>query len=241
MTQTQVKQYDFTLEEVQKLFQMQDELNTYIHPEWKKQGFNWGLAIVDECMEIHGHLGWKWWKKGYQAGLTEENRKQIQLEVIDILHFVVSRWVEVDDPCGAQKFADVVNGIELEYGDLSKQVSQLMRLTITGTGHPILLWTLLAQNVGLTKSQILETYTQKYVLNKFRQDHGYKDGSYAKIWHFDPDHEMFKGMPIVTYIAEDNFWLEDVVYWARQAGQDVTNQDKLYKDLEVMYYRRTNK
>src|SRR5690606_33861732 len=81
---------NFTLEEVQTLLAMQDELNTYVHPEWKKQNFDWSFAIIDEVREIREHLGWKWWKEGYQVGLTEANRKQVQLEVIDILHFVLS-------------------------------------------------------------------------------------------------------------------------------------------------------
>ena len=88
---SQVVKYNFSPEQIAKLLSMQDELNTYIHPEWKSQGFNWNLAIIDECMEIHGHLGWKWWKKDYQVGMTKENKKQIQLEVIDILHFALSQ------------------------------------------------------------------------------------------------------------------------------------------------------
>ena len=32
-------------------------------------------------------------------------------------------------------------------------------------------------------------YVSKNVLNFFRQDHGYKDGSYQKIWHGKEDNE----------------------------------------------------
>jgi len=37
--------------------------------------------------------------------------------------------------------------------------------------------------------QLYRTYVGKNVLNFFRQDHGYKDGSYVKTWHGREDNE----------------------------------------------------
>lgn len=233
-----VKQYDFTGAEVAKLFAMQDLLNSYIHPEWQTQKFNWGLAILDECMEIHGHLGWKWWKQGYQAGLTEENRKQIQLEVIDILHFVVSDWTVRD---WAKYGLENLNDLACGYG-LSYCVEHMIKEVTNGRTDVIFnIWINMAHSVGLTKKQILETYTQKYVLNKFRQDNGYKTGEYAKIWHFDPESVMFAGQSVVTYIAEDNYWLEDVVHHLKSINADTTDEILLYNELQLLYNSRLNK
>lgn len=223
-----IQQYDFTLEEVQKLFQMQDTLNTYIHPEWKTQGFNWGLAIVDECMEIHGHLGWKWWKKGYQVGLTEENRKQIQLEVIDILHFVVSQWEVLDYKYYFQENSNYTyRGIPA----ISVCVEDMKRHVCNDKPDYLMEdWTILAHSVGLTKQQILETYTQKYVLNKFRQDHGYRDGTYVKEWN----------LPGVYPNQEDNQALELVVNTLRQGNHSTTDENLLYSELKALYNSRLN-
>lgn len=231
----QVKQYDFTLEEVQKLFSMQDTLNTYIHSEWKTQGFNWGLAIVDECMEIHGHLGWKWWKKGYQVGLTEENRKQVQLEVIDILHFVVSDWAEEGS---VARFMGDLNYTPVPEASILDLVDNTIRDAIGfKNGCWVDNFRELAHSVGLTKTQILETYTQKYVLNKFRQDHGYKDGSYQKSWWLGTDTTCGGD---TDYIYEDNQVLEQVVTKLRQGNHNTIDENLLYSELELLYNSRIN-
>lgn len=226
--QTELKQYNFTEAEVAKLFAMQDQLNAYIHPEWKTQGFNWGRAIVDECMEIHGHLGWKWWKKDYQIGLHEGNRKQVQLEVIDILHFVVSF-----DNCTARAFAAQA-GSAREWS-LELAVDVLIK-RITNRNYDFLpaAWAALAHSVGLTKTQILETYTQKYVLNKFRQNHGYKTGEYQK--HWECEYNGHGGL-----FEEDNYWLEQVVTQLKQANHSTTDEILLYSELERLYNSRLNK
>lgn len=226
-----IQNYDFTLEEVQKLFQMQDTLNTYIHPEWKTQGFSWGLAIVDECMEIHGHLGWKWWKKGYKVGLTEENRKQIQLEVIDIFHFAISYAIQ--DEYSAS-FAQA-NLNKSEYH--TQYFNVALKTIMESAAHwniALSQWVELAKLAGLTKQQILETYTQKYVLNKFRQDHGYKDGSYQKEWHIDP----MDGLG--PFQCEDNWWLERVVAKLKEGNHNTTDENLLYSELSQLYNRRIN-
>ena len=80
----------FTPEQISHMLEMQDELNCLIHPEWKTQGFEWNIAALAELVEIKEWLGWKWWKKGYKQGLNESNIKQVQIEVIDILHFWLS-------------------------------------------------------------------------------------------------------------------------------------------------------
>lgn len=227
----QIKQYNFTQEQVTKLFTMQDQLNTYIHPEWKTQGFNWDLAIVDECMEIHGHLGWKWWKKDYKVGLTEANKKQVQLEVIDILHFVISSWVESGDE---RYLLENFNAPYPKVLGIEKTTNKFVEFV----SRPDLwmeCWVRLAIEVDLTEQEILETYTQKYVLNKFRQDHGYKDGSYCKEWLLPIS--IHNGAPETK---EDNEVLSHVVNQRYLCGQDATDEQELYSELEFFYNSRLN-
>jgi dimeric dUTPase (all-alpha-NTP-PPase superfamily) len=230
MTATnKIKQYDFTEAEVSKLFAMQDTLNSYIHSEWKTQGFNWGLAIVDECMEIHGHLGWKWWKQGYQQGLTPANIKQVQLEVIDILHFAVSQVVDRGFLPTAARYD--LNTVSHGIGGLEYCVNFILREATEGKSD-LHHWAYLAHSVDLTKQQILETYTQKYVLNKFRQDHGYKTGEYCKEWTLN----IMSGDTI-----EDNEVLEFMVYKLKKGGHDTTDEKLLYSELATLYNSRLNK
>lgn len=232
----QTNQIHFTVEQVTKLLQMQDTLNTYIHPDWKSQNFDWNFAIIDECREIKEHLGWKWWKENYQCGLTESNRKQVQLEVIDILHFVLS--IAAQNHGRPTLYAEWFNNGN-QYNNIAlEQATQYLLVEAANEVSCDIYeyWNVLARLSGLTAEQVIETYTQKYVLNKFRQDHGYRTGEYQKIWKYDPESEMFKGQAVFTYIAEDNYWLEEIA----NSGT-ATDEDTLYAALEAKYDLRINK
>lgn len=101
------------------MLQMQDELNSRINPNWKEQPWDYGVALADECMEFLGHLGWKWWKDSadFQKGITKENLRQLQLEVVDMIHFVLSGEL-------AFAFYQVEDGSEEEYNQLLAQRAQ---------------------------------------------------------------------------------------------------------------------
>lgn len=219
--------FNFTQQQIQKLLDMQDTLNTYIHPQWKQQNFNFGLAINDEVMEIHGHLGWKWWKEGYKTGLTEGNIAQVKLEVIDILHFVLSQVVGQWNTEAATEYFNVTifNDETLE-----EILDYIIAERDNGT-YMIEAWAALARYVGLTEHEILQTYTQKYVLNKFRQDHGYKDGSYKKRWTLADFEDSL----------EDNEVLSAVVHEVATDGGDVIDELELYSRLKYYYNNRLNK
>lgn len=227
---TAIKQFAFTKAQVSKLMAMQDQLNTYIHPEWKSQGFDWETAVNDECLEILGHLGWKWWKdKTYKQGVTEQNKAQIKLELIDILHFILSQRIET----GAclEDVTNWLNGSYNDYEGLYELTKHLQSSELNNDAYEFEIWADMCRTVELIEIEILETYTQKYVLNKFRQDHGYKDGSYVKVWTSPVD-----GMPY-----EDNEFLAELVEDAKVLGEDSTDETALYNALELGYNSRLNK
>jgi len=45
---------------------------------------------------------------------------------------------------------------------------------------------------GLDLDTLYRLYVGKNILNQFRQDHGYKDGSYIKIWDGEEDNVVMK-------------------------------------------------
>lgn len=226
-------QIHFTVEQVEKLLAMQDTLNCYIHLEWKKQNFDWNFAIIDECREIKEHLGWKWWKEGYKVGLTEQNRKQVQLEVIDILHFVLSIAGKGSiDPIVVTNWINNRNNWDSNGWD--EDINWMMQNAFTESPDIYEAWHILAVASGLTTEQVLETYTQKFVLNKFRQDHGYKDGSYCKEWQL-----AWNSFEPATW--EDNEVLSIITTRRKDAGQDTTDEQALYNELELLYNSRLNK
>lgn len=231
---SEVKQFTFTEEQLAKLMSMQDELNTYIHPEWKLQNFDWNTAIIDECQEILEHLGWKWWKKGYRTGLTEGNKAQVQLEVIDILHFLIS--LDAQEGVKAKDLLPLVNTAS-NSNNIWATVDWVRNDAATGT-LTMSVWAELAHSVDLTEQQILETYIQKFVLNKFRQDHGYKDGTYVKSWTHQ---ESYDDCTFSEVTLEDNEVLTQVVEHIRSNGGDTTDENELYTGLRLRYNSRLNK
>lgn len=199
--------------QISQLSKMQDHLNqlacmvNFGHTDWRSMNFDWGLAIVDEVMEIHGHLGWKWWKgsQKYNVGLTLENKKQVQLEVIDILHFGLSKWMQFGK-------SSATMGENLGY-DLD---GCLTFLIASNSKSNYFFWPVLfriCELVDLDASEIMDIYTGKYALNIFRQEHGYGEGTYQKQWL----------IPEVSIkYEEDNWYLEKIIETLDQEGQEVS-------------------
>lgn len=226
--------FNFTKEQVSKLVSMQDALNKYVHPEWRDQNFAWDVAIIDECQKLREHLGWKWWKPNYRKGITPENKAQVKLEVIDLLHFVISDAIEFDSPYISTALLPYLNA-PAKGNEIWGVLNALVETAASREDYAIKTWANLALIVGMTEQEVMETYVQKYVLNKFRQDKGYKDGSYVKIWDIstgvcDDQWESF----------EDNEVLSYVVGAVKQEGLNVTDEVLLYSRLESMYNGRLN-
>ena len=66
------------------MLELQGDMNTKVHAEWRDQNFEWYRAIWVECAELLDHYGWKWWKK------QTPDVDQITLELVDIWHFGLS-------------------------------------------------------------------------------------------------------------------------------------------------------
>ena len=49
---------------------------------------------------------------------------------------------------------------------------------------------ILALSCGVSFEELYDLYIAKNILNRFRQNHGYKDGSYIKIWNGVEDNEI---------------------------------------------------
>ena len=47
---------------------------------------------------------------------------------------------------------------------------------------------------GLNLDALYKLYVGKNILNKFRQEHGYKEGTYIKIWNGEEDNVVMQGI-----------------------------------------------
>lgn len=172
------------LNAVRTMLDLQDRMNTKVHPEWREQGFEWYRAAWIECAELMDHAGYKWWKH------ADPDMEQIQLEVVDIWHFGMSAMI-----CRCHSLDELAAQIEKELSATPRE-SSLLEATeilaescITTESFSISAFLGLMAASDLSFEQLYRMYVGKNVLNFFRQDHGYKDGSYIKIWAGREDNE----------------------------------------------------
>jgi len=178
---------------------LQDSMNQKVHPKWDKQGFNWTRAIMVESVEALEHYGWKWWKK------QEPDIAQFHIELVDIWHFIMSKFLqnsEITDV--ADYFADSFERGAPHYMLESDVRTNLELLIGRAAGREVYLAPFLAlmAQTNLSFDELYTMYVAKNVLNIFRQDHGYKDGTYIKMWGGREDNvvlaEFLKFNPNVT-------------------------------------------
>ncbi len=164
---------------------MQHNMNTRVHENWVEQNFEWYRAAWIECGELIEHYGYKWWKK------QEHDLEQVRLEVIDIWHFGMSALFT-----GGKSVEQIAGEIEAELqqheptGLGVREATEELALHClqTRSFSPSRFWDLMLAS-GLDFDGLYTAYVGKNVLNFFRQDHGYKDGSYIKNWAGREDNE----------------------------------------------------
>lgn len=197
------------------MLSLQDNMNTKVNVNWQTQGYEWYRAIWVECAELLDHYGWKWWKK--QSPDTE----QVALELIDIWHFGLSILLQSGKP-----IEEIVSLIEKQLvihtdeKDFRLDLEKFVAATLGDREFHVDLFGRLMAGINMSFEQLYRGYVGKNVLNFFRQDHGYKDGSYRKHWHDG---------------REDNEHLVEAVL-----SLDATKpefKDELYQALVVRYGR----
>jgi dimeric dUTPase (all-alpha-NTP-PPase superfamily) len=183
------------------MLEMQYRMNTRVHPDWVNQGFAWYRAIWIECGELIEHYGYKWWKKQHP------DLVQVQLEVIDIWHFGLSALF--GSGASIEQIADQVVS-ELQRHEPSgagiREATEALALHALQThGFSVdRFWDLMLA-ADLEFSDLYTSYVGKNVLNFFRQDHGYQEGTYLKVWAGREDNEHLAELLDALDSAADDF------------------------------------
>lgn len=169
------------------MLELQDKLNQVVNPDWLNAGYPWHRAILVETVEALDHYGWKWWKA--QA----PNVAQARMELVDIWHFMLSMALENAHGDHAKAAATIeaifydpetpTDKDTLMLFDLLAGYAAEGKICVPAYVH-------LMQELDLTWGGLYTTYVGKNVLNIFRQDHGYKAGSYRKDWDGMEDNEV---------------------------------------------------
>ena len=187
------------------MLDMQDAMNTRVNPDWRNAGNAWYRAIWTECAEMLDHYGWKWWKH------QQPDLEQVRLELVDILHFAMSDYLLRDDDTER-----VAARIESELMDPSRgddiraAIEAMAQSTIERKSMHFSDFANLLALLEMDFDRLYRMYVGKNVLNFFRQDHGYKDGSYIKIWDGREDNEHLAALLDELDSASADF--RDAVY-----------------------------
>jgi hypothetical protein len=198
-------------EQILTMLELQDAMNSKVNPDWRNAGSEWYRAIWTECAEMLDHYGWKWWKH------QQPDMDQVKLEVIDIWHFAMS-----DLLIKGNTIEDIAARIEQELSqpasanDIREAIESLALTTLRTKSAHVPEFASLMQQAELSFDELFRMYVGKNVLNFFRQDHGYKDGSYIKVWHGREDNEHLAD--ILAELNPDEPGYADRVYEQLQAA-----------------------
>ena len=198
------------------MLKLQSEMNTKVHADWRQQNFEWYRAIWIECAELLDHYGWKWWKK------QTPDVDQIALELVDIWHFGLSILLLSDET--VESISDrVISGFDGQTGtgDFAADLEQFTAATLVNKDFDIAGFARLMDGINMDFETLYVGYVGKNVLNFFRQDNGYQDGSYHKQWGG----------------KEDNEHLVDIV--AQLDSSSATFSDELYTQMKAVYQKLT--
>lgn len=196
------------MDKILQMLELQQELNDATNGLGWEDGMTKNGKVIDwkrctylECAELIESYPWKHWKD-IDARPDYAN---IKIEAVDIWHFIMSQGLE-DYKRGnlgsIETLANNINGLanfslfssELkehfkDYYEQIAVVEVLMKTLFCGGSTEKLMADFIdvAMQSGLNLDALYKLYVGKNILNKFRQDHGYKEGSYIKIWSGEED------------------------------------------------------
>ena len=198
-------QSDDAISMLMTMASMQEEHNAQVHPQWKEQGYEYYRAIWVECAEMLDHFGWKWWKN------QEPDIDQVKLELVDIWHFALSELIrseQLHESLGAE-LANV-EAIDSTPEIFREAIESLAISSLQSRSFKMSDFTYAMRTLPMDLKELFALYVGKNVLNRFRQDHGYKEGSYRKLWAGREDNEHL--IEILESISVEPEEMFDMLY-----------------------------
>ncbi len=200
------------MEKLAVMFDLQNQLNNSTNGEnWvngitkNNKEINWKRCIYMECAEIIDSFPWKHWKDIAKPADYEN----IKIEVVDIWHFIMSLAIEeayknkkkiediIDEVSDTNEFKKIIvkNDNVANDKEIMTKVEDVM-LDVLNKEFDInkLLKDFfeLVLMSGLDLNSLYNLYVGKNILNRFRQDNGYKEGTYIKIWNNKEDNVVMQ-------------------------------------------------
>jgi len=197
------------MSQILTMLELQQKLNDNTNGKgWEegttKQGkkIDWRRCIYLEAAELVESYPWKHWKNID----AKVDRANVEVELVDIWHFVMSEVLRVNrlnDNLPLEELANKieeaianskVEKIENDYYAEIEAIEELIQKLFCS--FELVDFTKsffeLCEKLGLDFNRLYSLYLGKNILNIFRQDHGYKDGTYIKVWNGKEDNVVMQ-------------------------------------------------
>ena len=212
-------------EQASTMLSLQTSMNIKVDPNWVEARYPYLRAVVIEAAEAIEHHGWKWWKK------QEKDLPQLQMELIDIWHFILSEILlrnqadqdksltALTDSLRDSSTQNVINfddqHILINELDLIAKFELLIALSVSRRIE-LALFASIMTDCEISWTELYCQYVGKNVLNMFRQDKGYKEGTYQKTWNGREDNEYL--VEIIGSLDSSRSEFKDEVYAALESA-----------------------
>ncbi len=226
------------MKKLSTMLDLQQQLNDNTNGEGWENGMtkngkkiDWRRCIYLEAAELIESYPWKHWKN-IDASPDYEN---IKIEAVDIWHFVLSeslRLYRIEERGDREALALVISktpaytafkegrrGSDGDYYHEIETVEDFLRSLFCNEPVETLIakFFAVAGLSGLTLDSLYQLYIGKNILNRFRQDHGYKEGRYIKIWEDREDNVVMQEI-----LEQDTGITPEALYSALEAAYPAT-------------------
>lgn len=209
---------------LEEMFLLQKQLNDNTNGlNWElgvnkfDKEINWLRCIHMEVSELIESTPWKHWKNIKDVSDIEN----IHIELVDIWHFLMSYILQETNVPKAVSLVnthciyEAISKNDIEVKSLIEESEKLSYISLaiqtgnmpafSGVERFIDQFFTTCKIAGLSFNWLQKIYIGKNCLNKFRQDNGYKEGTYIKVWNGDEDNVAM--MKIIS--SNDNITFED--------------------------------
>jgi len=170
---------------------IQIKFNDSVAPGWfhdkSNKKYDYWMAILDETVEVLSSRHWKWWKNNEEMGQIDWDN--IKVELVDLFHFILSLCIQNENQ--SIIFSQLVN---MEVNPLPEEeirnkkffdefwehflMAVHMRLLPVAAVKIVEFW----YKIGGNASDLFMEYRIKAALNNIRQEFGYNQKKYNKLW-----------------------------------------------------------
>jgi len=210
-----------------KCLELQDAINKRINKKWAKERTesDFYRAIWLETAELMEELPWKWWKR------TETDYDNLQIEVVDIFHFLLSlillKHYKLDQEDFFTGYTDIAISLfyyGLEYSkkltidELIVKAENIAKQALLENDTGLLInFAEIVNTVFESFNQMYLLYIGKNMLNHIRQEYGYNTGTYKKV---------INGL-------EDNKYLTQIIKQVKDENELRKKIRKAFKELQA--------